>query len=44
LLAGTDLLRKQITAGKTDSQIRTSWLPGLEKFRRVRAKYLLYGE
>jgi uncharacterized protein YbbC (DUF1343 family) len=44
LLAGTDLLRKQIIAGKTESQIRNSWRPGLEKFRTIRAKYLLYSE
>lgn len=43
-LAGTDKLCKQILAGKSESEIRASWQPGLEKFRAKRAKYVLYPE
>ncbi len=41
-LAGTDKLRKQILAGKTETEIKNSWKPGLEKFKQTRTKYLLY--
>ncbi len=41
-LAGTDKLRKQILAGKSETEIKNSWKPGLEKFRQMRVKYLLY--
>ena len=41
-LAGTDLLRKQIEAGKSESEIRKTWQSGLESFKKIRIKYLLY--
>jgi uncharacterized protein YbbC (DUF1343 family) len=41
-LAGTDLLRKQIIAGIAEEEIRASWEPGLENFKEIRGKYLLY--
>ena len=41
-LAGTDKLRKQIIAEKTQKEIKESWQEGLEEFKRVRGKYLLY--
>lgn len=41
-LAGSDALRKQIIAGKTEQEIRATWQNGLSKFKKVRAKYLLY--
>jgi uncharacterized protein YbbC (DUF1343 family) len=41
-LAGTDKLRKAFVEGKTIDQIRASWQPDLEKFKKVREKYLLY--
>ncbi|MFD0792852.1 exo-beta-N-acetylmuramidase NamZ domain-containing protein [Mucilaginibacter litoreus] len=41
-LAGTDELRKQIIAGKTEAEIRQSWEPALTKFKAIRGKYLLY--
>ncbi len=41
-LAGTDALRKQLLEGKKEDEIRKSWQPGLEKFKLVRARYLLY--
>jgi len=43
-LAGTDKLKQQIIAGYTESQIRASWQPGLNKFRATRSKYLIYPE
>ena len=41
-LVGTDLLRKQIIAGIAEEEIRASWEPGLENFKEIRGKYLLY--
>ena len=41
-LAGNNILRKQIIMGMTESEIRETWKEGLEKFKRVREKYLLY--
>lgn len=41
-LAGTDELRKQIIAGKTEAEIRASWQPALLAYKAIRKKYLLY--
>jgi len=41
-LAGTDQLQQQIKDGWTEEQIRESWKPGLDNYRVLRAKYLLY--
>ncbi len=41
-LAGTPTLKEQIRAGKTEKQIRDSWKPELDKFKAVRARYLIY--
>ena len=41
-LAGGPQLRRQIVAGKTEAEIRETWQEGLEAFREVRQKYLLY--
>jgi len=41
-LAGSDELRKQIIAGKSEKEIRVSWEEDLEQFREIRKKYLLY--
>ncbi len=41
-LAGTDELRKQIMAGKTEAQIRESWKDELTSYKMMRKKYLLY--
>ncbi|MCD8741622.1 DUF1343 domain-containing protein [Mucilaginibacter roseus] len=41
-LVGTKALQQQIAAGKTESQIRATWEPGLSKFKQMRSKYLLY--
>lgn len=43
-LAGTDSLRAQVMAGRSEASIRASWQPGLEKFKQLRRKYLLYPE
>lgn len=43
-LAGTDQLRKQIEEGNTEKEIRGSWVDGLEKFKAIRNKYLLYDD
>lgn len=43
-LAGTDILRKQIMAGKTEEEIRKSWQAGLIKYRNMRRPYLLYSD
>ncbi len=41
-LAGTKVLRQQIIKGKSEAEIRASWQPGLEQFKKIRKKYLLY--
>lgn len=41
-LAGTSALRIALEQGKTESEIRESWLPALARFKKVRKKYLLY--
>ena len=41
-LAGTDKLQNQIKLGYTHRDIRKTWLPALEKFKKTRQKYLLY--
>lgn len=43
-LAGTDLLRQQIIANKSESEIRASWQENLQQFKLIREKYLLYPE
>ena len=41
-LAGTDKLKKQIIAGMTVREIKASWQEGLEEFKKIRIKYLIY--
>ncbi len=41
-LAGTDQLRKQIIEGKSEDEIRASWQEGLDGYKAMRNKYLLY--
>ncbi|HEY0273356.1 MAG TPA: DUF1343 domain-containing protein [Chitinophaga sp.] len=43
-LAGGTQLREQVSSGKTAAEIRASWAPGLERFKAIRKKYLLYAE
>jgi uncharacterized protein YbbC (DUF1343 family) len=42
VLAGGPVLREQIQQGLTAKQIKESWKAGLEKFAKIREKYLLY--
>ncbi len=43
-LAGTDQLRKQIIEGKSAEEIRASWQDDIIAFKKIRKKYLLYGD
>ena len=43
-LAGGGDLRKQIESGMSEEEIRATWQPGLEEFKKIREKYLIYGE
>jgi uncharacterized protein YbbC (DUF1343 family) len=43
-LSGTDSLRAQVIAGRSEAQIRASWQPKLDRFKQLRQKYLLYPE
>lgn len=40
--AGTDKLQKQIESGLSEAEIRATWQKGLETFKTVRSKYLIY--
>ena len=41
-LAGNNVLMQQIKDGKSETEIRKSWEPELNKFKAIRKKYLLY--
>jgi uncharacterized protein YbbC (DUF1343 family) len=41
-LAGNAVLRQQISAEMSEKEIRESWKADLEKFKKIRQKYLLY--
>lgn len=41
-LAGSDELRKQIIAGKSEKEIRESWKKDLQDFEKIRQKYVVY--
>jgi uncharacterized protein YbbC (DUF1343 family) len=41
-LAGTKQLQQQIEAGASEKEIRKSWDKGLNDFRKIREKYLIY--
>ena len=41
-LAGTKKLQQQIENGFSEQKIRESWVPDLEAFKIIRAKYLIY--
>lgn len=40
--AGTTKLQKQIESGMTEEEIKETWKFGLENFKKIRAKYLIY--
>ena len=42
LLAGTKMLRQQLSSGLSEDEIRASWQAGLKAFQAKRARYLLY--
>jgi uncharacterized protein YbbC (DUF1343 family) len=41
-LSGTYEFKKQIMSGMSEDEIRKTWQPGLEAFKKVRQKYLIY--
>lgn len=41
-LAGTNELAQQLLDGKSEKEIRLTWKPGLDQFRKTRSKYLIY--
>lgn len=41
-LAGTTELRRQLEAGMSEADIRATWQPALDKFKKTREKYLIY--
>jgi uncharacterized protein YbbC (DUF1343 family) len=41
-LAGSDELRKQIIAGKSEKEIKDSWKNDLANFEKIRQKYIVY--
>ncbi|MEX1000951.1 MAG: DUF1343 domain-containing protein [Crocinitomicaceae bacterium] len=42
LLSGSETLKEQIIAGKSEEEIRKSWQTDLEEFKKKRKQYLLY--
>jgi len=40
--AGTDKLQKQIEAGLSEKEIKNTWIDGLDAFKLIRKKYLIY--
>ena len=43
-LVGTDALRRQLEQGLSEADIKATWQPRLDAFRRIREKYLIYPE
>ncbi len=41
-LAGTAKLREQLISGVSEKEIRKSWQPEIDNFKKIRSKYLLY--
>ena len=41
-LAGTAVLQEQIIKGMKEEDIRNSWKAGIDAFKKIRARYLLY--
>lgn len=41
-LIGNDQFKKQVMAGVSEEEIRKTWEPGLNAYRKMRAQYLLY--
>lgn len=43
-LSGNNELWQQVTAGKSEEEIRKSWEPKLSEFKTIRKKYLMYDD
>ncbi|HEX8061358.1 MAG TPA: DUF1343 domain-containing protein [Cyclobacteriaceae bacterium] len=41
-LSGTKEFKEQIKKGMTEEEIRATWKPGLDAYKKVRQKYLMY--
>ncbi len=41
-LAGTEKLKQQIVSGMSEEQIRDSWQKDLEKYNKIKDKYMIY--
>jgi len=41
-LVGDGEFKKQLALGWTEKQIRQTWEPGLDAYKKMRKKYLLY--
>ena len=41
---GTSEFRQQIIDGVSEMEIRKSWEPGSSKYKKMRKKYLIYGD
>ena len=41
-ISGVSSLKKQLIDGASEKKIRNSWTDGLNKFKKIRTKYLLY--
>ena len=41
-LAGNGELRRQIESGMSEEEIRATWQPALDEFKKIREKYLIY--
>ena len=41
-IAGNSSLKEQLISGVSEIEIRKSWKPKLELFKRIREKYLIY--
>ena len=42
LLAGNNILIKQLEKGQSELEIRASWKEGLDEYHQMRKKYLIY--
>ncbi|TDB68027.1 exo-beta-N-acetylmuramidase NamZ family protein [Arundinibacter roseus] len=43
-LAGSDLIRTMLKAGKSEAEIKAAYAPDLEKYKEMRKKYVLYAD
>lgn len=42
MLVGNRKVRRQITEGKSEEEIRAGWQKELEEYKKMRKKYLIY--